>query len=270
MDLEVGDLVRIAGISSEKELNDQLALVLELVENTGRVAVRIQRGNRTLSLRPEKLTKLNFNSKERKYQHCAFWPCLNNTGKPVVFPISSWPKDYKDEIPFLKSVMKWHNPQILGGVTSKGQAKPDFMMYYDAGDTESPLNLFAKRFALLLPDYELFKVEAPEDGYRGTCVLIFSPMTSILTKHNISTVSADESKQWSLEELKEVITFHMSNEAEKMYERHSHPAHRMYGDIPGFEESGIKDIFAGTKNLGSCTYVPGYGVTNISTGAKLF
>ena len=31
----------------------------------------------------------------------------------------------------------------LGGVTSQKKAKPDFMMYYDAGETSAPINCWA-------------------------------------------------------------------------------------------------------------------------------
>ena len=68
---------------------------------------------------------------------------------------------------FLKENKGWKEPQILGGVTSQGKAKPDFMMYYDAGETTAPINCWAKRIASLLPNFELSKVESPRNGYRG-------------------------------------------------------------------------------------------------------
>jgi len=50
---------------------------------------------------------------------------------------------------FLKENKGWKEPQILGGVTSQGKAKPDFMMYYDAGETTAPINCWAKKIASL-------------------------------------------------------------------------------------------------------------------------
>ena len=61
--------------------------------------------------------------------------------------ILMWAKERR----FLKENKGWKEPQIVGGVTSQGKAKPDFMMYYDAGETTAPINCWAKRIASLLP-----------------------------------------------------------------------------------------------------------------------
>ena len=64
----------------------------------------------------------------------------------------------------------------LGGVTSQKKAKPDFMMYYDAGETSMPINCWVKNIAAVVPNFEKSKVESPGHGYKRTCVLIHSPM----------------------------------------------------------------------------------------------
>ena len=58
-------------------------------------------------------------------------------------PIKDWPSDYNRETQFLRRNLKWTDPQILGGVEGPGDAKPNYMMYYDANDVKSFPNQFA-------------------------------------------------------------------------------------------------------------------------------
>ena len=130
-----------------------------------------------------------------------------------------WAKERR----FLKENKGWKEPQILGGVTSQGKAKPDFMMYYDAGETTAPINCWAKRIASLLPNFELSKVESPRNGYRGTCILVHSPM--LVDGEETSNTEA----KFSLETLRDVIHFHSTPAAAEMYKLHDTPQHRMFG-----------------------------------------
>ena len=92
----------------------------------------------------------------------------------------------------------------LGGVTSQKKAKPDLMMYYDAGETSAPINCWAENIAAVVPNFGKSKVESPGHGYRGTCVLIHSPMIV----DGVET--SDTESKFSLEALRDVIYFQCS------------------------------------------------------------
>lgn len=148
------------------------------------------------------------------------------------------------EIEFLKTLLGWKKPKILGGITRKGHAKPDFMLYFDAGDTISTPNLVANRIADLLPSFERFKIDEIRQGHciRGACVLIYSPMKSFLSyKHEarptfsntkgLKLTTGEEDSQFSMKSMRQILMFHQTPDAADMYKRHDHPKHRLFGDL---------------------------------------
>lgn len=158
----------------------------------------------------------------------------------VVNSIDKWPTDWTKERLFLKDQLDWIQPEILGGITSQGQAKPDFQMYYDAKDTTSPRNDVAKRVASLFPEYEVRKVEGPKNGiFRGPCILVYSPMMSSMfgddEEHGggaFQTHVVPQSrpgKRRSLDQMQQVLFFQTTAEATRMYQEHDNPMHRMFG-----------------------------------------
>ena len=78
------------------------------------------------------------------------------------------------------------------------------MMYYDAGETSAPINCWAENIAAVVPNFGKSKVEAPGHRYRGTCVLIHSPMIV----DGVET--SDTESKFSLEALRDVIYFQCS------------------------------------------------------------
>ena len=166
---------------------------------------------------------------EERQEVCEFWPDHGgNTGKAEyvkVNPLVGWPEDWTDEKRYLTEQKGWKIPEVLGGVTSKGKAKPDFMMYYDVGEVEAPLNQWAENIAALVPEFEHRKVPSPPQGYRGTCILVYSPMISG------GKATSDIGAKFSLEELRDVIHFHSTQEAREMYKSHDNPIHRVFGGM---------------------------------------
>eukprot|EP01063_Lacrimia_lanifica_P017929 TRINITY_DN24908_c0_g1_i1.p1 TRINITY_DN24908_c0_g1~~TRINITY_DN24908_c0_g1_i1.p1 ORF type:complete len:444 (+),score=119.51 TRINITY_DN24908_c0_g1_i1:58-1389(+) len=228
---EAGSLVRIGGESSQPSLNGCTAQVVSLKDN-GRVEVRQAHAARSYTLDAACVAALPADA-ARRHEHAEFWP-LAQSGGVAVSPVSGeWPSDWSQEKAFLKR-QGWKAPEILGGVTQKGYRKPDFMMYYDAKDTASPVNPFAEAIAALLPGYERGKVPAPKGGkYRGSCILVFSPMNTSNTKHDT---------RFTLDELREVVQFHTTDGAKAMYTAHDNPMHRVFG---GNMSSVFSSFFGG-------------------------
>ena len=154
-----------------------------------------------------------------------------------------WPDNHVEDTRFLRNTLHWANPQCLGGVTSEFSAKPNFMMYFDADDGISHINIIAEAIANLLPDYELVKVKKPVgDGrYRGVCIIVHSPM-KITHRFGGVGMPADFSEpvavatgspdaKFSLQQLRQVLYFHTTQRAHDMYREHSNPMHRMFGDL---------------------------------------
>ena len=181
-----------------------------------------------------------------EHSHCAFWPnlfererrdCIKES-EIKVLDVPNWPSDDGNgkESDCLKETFGWKDPHILGGVTRENHPKPDFMMYYDANDVESPINAVATCVAQLLPNFELSKVPRPA-CYRGVCVLIYCPMiselgsgyTSMGFPSKVSTGPKDA--KFSLQQLRQVLHFHTTSRATAMYRRHDNPQHRLFGDL---------------------------------------
>jgi hypothetical protein len=93
---------------------------------------------------------------DASYNHVLLWPSINNAIPAQAFP--DWPEIKTEEGTFLMNNLKWKNPKIAGGITSEGNEKPDFVIYFDAVDEESPLNNVAQAAIDLLPVYEIGKV----------------------------------------------------------------------------------------------------------------
>lgn len=179
-----------------------------------------------LKLKPTNLQAPTFDYEAKVHQLAAFWPTASAVRGPSDIPLSAidgWPTSLAAEEDHLKSAWGWGSPQFLGGIESRGKEKPDFMIAYDAEDTTSPRNLIATKVAQLLPEYERQKVELPRDGYRGACILVFSPM---------NTSSTPTNKRWSLNELRTVLHFHLCPDAAAQYNAHDNPMHRMFGGMP--------------------------------------
>ena len=232
---QLGDFVRIRNIVNNPTLNGRLALVVRFTEDFLRCGVVLGHDPKIYSILEANLTPAEFSqlnttrkiekqpwfSNDRRYQVCEFWPNhLKGTSNVKVNPITNWPADWTQEIPFLREIMHWGRPVVVGGVTSRGQPKPDFMFYFDAEDQDSIPNIFAKQMLRLLPHYEMQKIaDDLKEEIRGNCVLVYSPMIT------------PESKMFTMAQLRDVIEFHGTQDADKMYDAHDNPYHRVFGGL---------------------------------------
>ena len=94
-----------------------------------------------------------------------------------VSPVVGWPKNQGDEKRFLKDKKGWKDPEILGCVTSKLMPKTAFKMYYDQGEVEAPLNLWAHNISGQINNMGIWKMQDPWNGVRGTCIIVCSSST---------------------------------------------------------------------------------------------
>ena len=228
--LKIGTVIRAIDLKSQKNLNGKMGVIQKEVNpETGRYPILLSQGSSLFCFKACNLEIVNLGKKnDVKHEVMMFWPTADNyrvkkAEEIIVNPIENWPTQWTLEREFLKTKLGWTAPDILGGITSQGQAKPDFQMYYDAKDITSPKNVVAKCIASLLPEYEVQKVQAPQDGFRGACILVYSPM-------NCNGVfQTSEEKRWSLEQMQQVLFFQTTVEAKKMYKSHDNPMHRAFG-----------------------------------------
>jgi len=230
---KVEDLVVVTGLKKDKDLNGAMGIVVghapdKVDKSITRHKVMLAKGDTTISAKASNLTSLDFDETAQKHEVGIFWPKASSSQREsIVCPIKDWPSDYNRETQFLRKNLKWTDPQILGGVEGPGDAKPNYMMYYDANDVKSFPNQFANAIAARLPGYEHDKVPSPggSGDYRGACIIVYSPMNT----------SSDygKGKAKSMNDFKQVIDWHGTKAAERQYDGHDNIMHRMYGGVPG-------------------------------------
>jgi len=183
MSFDVGKLVRISGLKGKPELNGSLGVVVGAAPDSNdrsvvRNKVMLGKGNTTISLKVCNLEEAVFDEAAKVHEVALFWPPARSDSRwdtVNVAPIAGWPEDFTQETSFMKKHLEWKDPQVLGGLESFGDAKPNYMMYYDAQDTDSFVNHFANKIALG-PDvqrYWDYKVPKPAGSgdYRGACII---------------------------------------------------------------------------------------------------
>ena len=254
----LGDMVQIHGLQAAAQHNGKNGVVLRREENKDpsklRYLVYSPGGGcyKCISIKPSNLRQLDFDEDRKIYRKVAFWPQVSKKAKIPVMPLDGFPEDdgcysndgtmEKQEREYLKNTLGWKRTEILCGVEHPNRPKPCWVFYYDADDTESPVNEVAMSIARLLPSYERNKVEGPKGGkYRGLCVLLFCPMeTSSFSSagcvrqgvgHGLPsvTMSTEERERWSLNEMRGVLDWHRISSAARQYREHDDPMHRMFG-----------------------------------------
>lgn len=67
------------------------------------------------------------------HEHLLLWPTVaNQTRKSLVQVFPDWPSHSFKEMNFIKRKLEWKSLKVLCRVTCTGNAKPDFVMYFDA------------------------------------------------------------------------------------------------------------------------------------------
>lgn len=244
-----GSLVMILGLQAKPSLNGQFGVVKKFHTDKGRYEITPSRGSGTLAIKPSNLSQESVvkpkdaGFQERKHQIAAFWPTKFGNDIPIQGFVD-WPTDWEEEKQYLKEKFQWTKPTLLSGIENAGSAKPEFQMYFDAGDKESPHNAVAQAIMNLLPIYELGKIgDAANSTLRGVCVLVYSPMKSTITNFGTAAIgmgdqpgvseltSGNASRKFSLEQLRAVLEFHQTSAAKAQYDAHDNPMHRMFGDM---------------------------------------
>ena len=105
---------------------------------------------------------------------------------------------------------EWHR--------GRRKPKPDWVVYYDEGDTISIENVIAERIAGHLPEFEWGEMNG--GPMRGLCILVYSPM---------NTSPSPQDKRWTLDE--KHFSFHMTELAREQYDDHDDHMHRVFGDL---------------------------------------
>jgi len=223
-------MVTIQGLVKRPELNGRVAIILAKSKSSERWETAVNGGRQFASLKPQNITEYDPDVNSKKHKFVELWPEYNSDDierKSLISEIPGWPPrdDWALELKFLKEKLGWKNPQTVTGITSKGRAKPDWAMYFDAAETKADVNIYAEALIQHLPQYELVKWEDPVGGeIRGSVVLIYSPMVSG------GVWCSEEGKLWSLQDLQEkLVHYHLYENCANMYKEHDNPYHRMFG-----------------------------------------
>ena len=245
-----GSVVELLGLT-RAELNGKLCVVKRFDDDSGRYEV-YGVGSRSLGIKPENLTQRSIVSPEhpafsesRRFQHVIFWPRPGGARGEIpvhAFDDDDWPADVdggEPTWPARKSILKgrlgWKDPEILSGVESDSVAKPNFQVYFDAGDQTSLVNHTAVAIWRNLPGYEIAKLplEIRNQQPRGACVLVHSVMTHICGSSWDPVVrvtkSSNTNRKFTLQHLRNILLFQESSEGRAQYEAHDNWMHRMFG-----------------------------------------
>lgn len=231
--LKKGVLLKIDNLVNKKNLNGQFAIFKKYHEESKRVEVIPQKGDKTLALKPSNLTRKGIvypgdkEFEKRIHEAVAFWP-----GMPMnVQHIVGWPTDWTKEKSFIKKKFKWKNIVPVSGIEGKNSSSPDFVMYFDNSDTTSPVNETAMKIISCLPSHELQKLTSfyqPGDKVRGVCFLLYSPtisMNTVYTAEGGESTSTQEhgseSQRYSLKDFLEVLLYHHTDKCFKTYAAHN-------------------------------------------------
>ena len=239
--------VRTLGLRRQPHWNGTVGLVKQWLDGKERFAVIPPRGDRLLLVQSLNMNKYACDETTGGLSAIAFWPetaARKRDNIPThalqgwptnTYSGEGWPLSDHAQRTYLRDTLSWSDPQCLGGVTSRGQPKPDFVMYYDAGDDVSPANGMAERVAALMPSWERSKVPAPPSGYRGVCVLEYAPtIRQTFGSHSEwspPVASRTPTLKFTLAELREALLYQSTEDAEAMYARHNDPMHCVLGGL---------------------------------------
>ena len=224
-----GSIVKFTGLQAKPELNGHFGIVKQFLEDKGRYEILPSRGKRSLAIKPINLTYKSVVTpnddgyREQKHQVAAFWP-ITQKSLPVQ-GFEDWPTDWTQEERYLQRKLGWKTPALLSGIESEGAAKPDFEMYFDADDHESPPNTVAQAIADLLPEYERFKVSSDLSQIRGVCILVYEPMITSFYS------SGNPNRHFSLEQLHYILHFLTTQRAKAQSEAHDNYMHSVFGGM---------------------------------------
>lgn len=209
--------MRIQGLRSSAAYNGRRAVVRQSVAAKGRWAVGLTRGGRTLSIRPQNMALVPTGG---SHDALEVWPRahaeMRSAADIPVSPIEDWPAQWTEEKAFLRATRGWADPQLFG-FASEAAPKPDFQLYYDAGDGQSAVHELANLIAGATPPYKLAGSTPPvsPQGYRGNIVVVYSP-----TKMGGQTSAAlaphrPKGTTFSVQQIQQILLFFTTDAARR-------------------------------------------------------
>lgn len=177
-----GDVVAFDHLKNSKHLNGKCGVVISYLPDNGRYEVRPVKSRGSVYVKPTNLTQKNIvtieniQSKRKCLISAAFWPDVY-----CYIPVQAlldWPTDWTKEMKYLRSTHNWKQPYVMSGIRSRNSAKPDFVVYFDAGDKDSPINHAAETILANLPSWEQSKVRSgcgESIRIHGVCILCYDP-----------------------------------------------------------------------------------------------
>lgn len=216
---EPGDLIVFQGLNLAKHLNGKTGVIISYIPHMMRYKVHPTKAECSVAVNPVNLTQKNLilpgddEFKMNKHTCAAFWP---HKGIPVQ-GFCDWPKDWTKEIEYLKQTCSWEKPFVINGITVDSNKSPNFVIYFDAGDNHSPVNMLAEAILSNLPLWEQSKVKVgcgDSIRIRGVCILCYDlPTVESDFVTNETTVPLCSSEQinknelFSLQEMQDILYY---------------------------------------------------------------
>lgn len=231
------DLIQIQGLENAAHYNGKLAMVINFLPEKQRFVVSgimHQKKYKNCSIKAENMIRYvpKKGMKKRIHECAEFWPSNNST---VVSDIKNWPSDWTEEITFLKNQRNWKEPKVATGIYTQTANKADFVMYFDADETQAPVNRLGNQILSLLPSFEMAKLGGSVSEIRGRIILIHSPTNSMdgsnfMDVPSGKTTWGNPNEKFSLQQMKDLGDYLCSNEARRRAnEIEDNPMTRFFG-----------------------------------------
>jgi hypothetical protein len=222
-----GQVVVLTGLVSKPSLNGRRGLVRKVLLQNSELQIDLAQGGGRAAgphdgLLAVPAQNLGLAPTAGEWDALEVWPRpaaeLVGPADIPITPIENWPADWTQENAFLRSSRGWKDPSVAVGFASAEAPKPDFMMYFDNGDTSGPVNGIGNLILAGVPSYKLAGVNY--SNIRGRIVVVYSPTTMGGRASLQYSPHGLEGTKFSVERLQQILHFFTDAEAAQGKARH--------------------------------------------------
>jgi hypothetical protein len=222
-----GQVVVLTGLVSKPSLNGRRGLVRKVLPQNSELQIDLAQGGGRAAgphdgLLAVPAQNLGLAPTAGEWDALEVWPRpaaeLVGPADIPITPIENWPADWTQEDAFLRSSRGWKDPSVPVGFASAEAPKPDFMMYFDNGDTSGPVNGIGNLILAGVPSYKLAGVNY--SNIRGRIVVVYSPTTMGGRASLQYSPHGLEGTKFSVERLQQILHFFTDAEAAQGKARH--------------------------------------------------
>lgn len=184
--------MRIEGLTGATQHEGKHGVATRFLPTKGRWAVLVAHDAPVLSLKPTNPRRVALDAERRSAVLFDARALTSDAARPASpgargvaagpeSPLAGWPTTENEtmERAFLRQTLGWKRPAVVTGVRGPDSRKPIAVFYFDAESASDETNHVARRIFRLLPEFERTKVERPESGIKGACVLVSDATTTM-------------------------------------------------------------------------------------------